>query len=643
MHKTSSVPGLKIAVHSKVIIYYSIYLYVSLRRQQYENQQKLLKLLDDVQVRRAMAPIRIPYVPGVNHAALREVAPRRFRYSPGKRHRTVSVGDGTRISRFAELLQHKGMQPLIVGEMDHPDITLRKGGFPVNQSAEEISTYVKSVRRRQLLAAEVYTEILVCVTHPNIPLLVYMIFLECNKGFCGLMVVKMWLQFNQYYDDYDIDNIGFVTDACAAGCWAGDFIMTPNKTFLNLGCGYLGLPSKTFKYFHPFLRPRQPSGRVPPPTGHFGEAAHQVRKGRSNANSDSIEWVWQTTERDGKQVLIVVSLSKIVDLARTKDANLGFSIKDIIDFNSVIDQKNDAAWHLISMPLINLLEQHHREDDPATILFLKAMNWNMVPWKVHMTNPLEIVYRVWRGWAILKMNEVYVLKRARLDCDKYLPSSQFRRTYEKMTCSATVRVLEHFLLGVQQDGLTWQDFYLSKCNGDPIEGLHGEGRQYFGNDVNFTGAGWCRILSRLQVQAEMKAWLQSYGMEFAVPRHNAKTGAHQLNLGCPQAGRESLIHLEDFQLLDASYSEFVTMVLEERSRAINDGLRDFAEYLPTAAKQLEDADLWGVFPEYDYLDWDGDIKVHLPTCLADVRTPPAAVGPNDLHVPEANLKAMREF
>ena len=196
---------------------------------------------------------------------------------------------------------------------------------------------------------------------------------------------------------------------------------------------------------------------------------------------------------------------------------------------------------------------------------------------------------------------------------------------------------------MQQDGLTWQDFYLSKCNGDPIEGLHGEGRQYFGNDVNFTGAGWCRILSRLQVQAEMKAWLQSYGMEFAVPRHNAKTGAHQLNLGCPQAGRESLIHLEDFQLLDASYSEFVTMVLEERSRAIDDGLRDFAEYLLTAAKQLEDADLWGVFPEYDYLDWDGDIKVHLPTCLADVRTPPAAVGPNDLHVPEANLKAMREF
>ena len=645
IRKTASVPGLKLAPYAKVLVYYSIYLYVSLRRQQYVNQQQLFNLLDESQVRKAMAPLRIAYVPGVNHVAIGEVAPRRYRTTPGKRHRTVSVGDGTRISRIAELLQHRGMQPLIVGEMDHPDITLRKGGFPVNQSAEEICTYIKSVRRRQLLAAEVYTEILVCITNDSIPLLVYMIFLECNKGFCGYMVVKMWLQFNLYYEQYDIDTVGVVTDACAAGCWGGDFLMTPNDTFSKLGCGYLGLPSKTFKYFHPFLRPRQSSGRVPPPMGHHGEAAHQVRKGRSNANSDSIEWVWQTRMVEGKQILIVVSLSKLTDLARTRDFRLGFSLKDIVNFNAVIDQKNDAAWHLISMPVINLLEQHHRADDPATILFLKAMNWNMVPWKVHMTNPLEIVYRVWRGWSILKMNEVYVVQHAKLDRDKYQPSSQFRKTYEMMTCSATIRVLEHYLLGVQQDSLTWQDFYLSKCNGDPIEGLHGEGRQYFGNDVNFTGAGWCRIISRLQVQAEMKALLQGYGMEFAVPRHNAKTGENELKLGCPEDGREGLLHLGDWGLLQLGddYSSFVTLVLEERSKAINDGLNDFALYLPVAAKQLEEAGLWGVFPEYEYLDWEGDSKVHLPTSLANIRTPASAVGPDDLVVPEANLKAMREF
>ena len=643
IRKTAMVPGIKLQPYPKCLVYLSIYLYVSLRRQQFENQAKLHMLLNACQVRKHIAPIKIAYVPGVSHRALEEVAPRRFRTAPGKRHRTVSVGDGTRISRIAELLQHKGMQPLIVGEMDHPDITLRKGGFPVSQSGEEISTYVKSVRRRQLLASEVHTEILVCVTASDIPLLVYMIFLECNKGFCGMMVVKLWLQFNVYYDKHDIDCVGVVTDACSAGCWAGDYIMTPNGTFTGLGCGYLGLPSKTFRYMHPFLRPRQASGRVPPPFGHHGEAAHQVRKGRTNANSDSIEWVWQTTNTDAKQLLIVVSLTKLMDLARTKDVHLGFSLKDIVQFNSVIDQKNDAAWHLISRPVIDLLEQHHRNDDPATILFLKAMNWNMVPWKNHMTNPVEIVYRVWRGWAILKMNEVYITKLAKLDKDKYLPSNQFRCTYEKMTCSATIRCLEHFLLGVQQDGLTWDDFFLSKSNADPLEGLHGEGRQYFGNDVNFSGAGWCRIISRLQVQAEMKALLQAYGMEFAVPRHNAKTGEHELNLGCPVDGREYLLKLRAAEDLPATYADFVALLLQTRESAINDGLQDFAEYLPVAKQQLEDEDLWGEFPEYDFLEYEGDDKVRLPTCLADICTPATAVGPNDLVIPEAKLKAMREF
>ena len=42
-----------------------------------------------------------------------------------------------------------------------------------------------------------------------------------------------------------------------------------------------------------------------------------------------------------------------------------------------------------------------------------------------------------------------------IDSD-HLPSSQFRETLEMMTCAATVRVLEHHLLGVP-DGLDWTD------------------------------------------------------------------------------------------------------------------------------------------------------------------------------------------
>ena len=106
----------------------------------------------------------------------------------------------------------------------------------------------------------------------------------------------------------------------------------------------------------------------------------------------------------------------------------------------------------------------------------------------------------------------------RLTVAENLPSSQFRTTYEKMTCAATNFCLQHFLLGVTQDGLDWGDdfkYSLCRANSDPLEGLHGAGREYFGNDVNFTGAGWCRIVTRLMVQAEMKTVLQSHGMEFA--------------------------------------------------------------------------------------------------------------------------------
>lgn len=637
--------GPKPADHPLPIVYYSMYLYVSLRRQQFENQQQLWKLLSAKQCRDRMKPFKICYQPGISTRPLEEVAPRRFRIAPKKRHRTVSVGDGTRISRIGELLHHAGQQPIIVGEMGHPDISLRKeGGHPVSQRAEAIVEYIQSVRRRQLLSAEVYTEILWCITAKNIPLLVYNIWLESNKGFCGFLMVKMWLRYVQLYHKYDIDCIGWVTDACGQGVWGGEYIMTPNEFFIHRGCGYLGLPSKTFRYFHIFLRPRQSSGRVPPPLGHHGEASHQARKGRSNIDSDSTEWVWQIITSNGRTVHKVVSLTKLNDLARNKSIKLGFSIKDIVNYNKVIDQKNDAAWHLISMPLISLLELEHGTDDAATVLVLKAMNWNLTPWKIPMTNPREVVYRVWRGWAILKMNEIYVSDLHKLQKDKYLPSNQFRTTYEKMTCSATVRVLEHYLLGVGQDGLTWADFHLEKCNGDPIEGLHGEGRQYFGNDVNFSGAGWCRIMTRLQVQAEMKALLQAYGMEFAVPRHNAKTWTDKIELGCPEPHREHLLLIgEDSYSPPDTYSEFVQDMMAAREEAIVDGMKDFGHSLPDAMKELVDADLWGSFPEYEYLEWEDEDKVCLPTCLQDIATPDAIIEPDDLVIPESKLKAMRDF
>lgn len=94
--------------------------------------------------------------------------------------------------------------------------------------------------------------------------------------------------------------------------------MTPNKSFTKHGCGYLGLPSRTFRFFHPFLRPRQEGGRVPPPCGHYGEKAHQFRKARSNALSDSIQSVWQTTMENGVESLKEVELVKLQDLGRPR-------------------------------------------------------------------------------------------------------------------------------------------------------------------------------------------------------------------------------------------------------------------------------------------------------------------------------------
>lgn len=186
------------------VLHYSIYQYVSVRRQQFENQKTLWELPEAQTVRREMKPFKIHYLPGISEKAVKEVAPRRYRTHPKKRHRTVSVGDGTRVSRIAELVHHAGMRAVIVGEMGHPDISKRKeGGFPVPQKAEALSYYVQSLRKRGLLAHEVYTEIFVCVT-ARLPLLVCMVWLESNIGFTGLLMVKMWLHFVVLWHQNDI-------------------------------------------------------------------------------------------------------------------------------------------------------------------------------------------------------------------------------------------------------------------------------------------------------------------------------------------------------------------------------------------------------------------------------------------------------
>ena len=222
----------------KAIVYYAIYLYVSLRRQQFENQQMMWCLPEATQVRRYMRPLKLYYEPGFNYKALNTVAPKMYHLGPGKRHRTVSCGDATRCARILELLHRQGetgkLAPTIVGEMGHPDITKRKqGGHPVSQRADDIFSYVESVRRRGLVAPEVYTELFVCVTTRDLPILVYMIWAEANKGFTGYLMVKMWLRYVTLWHKYDIDCIGVVTDACGPGVWGGSYMMTPAPWLLG--------------------------------------------------------------------------------------------------------------------------------------------------------------------------------------------------------------------------------------------------------------------------------------------------------------------------------------------------------------------------------------------------------------------------
>ena len=108
-----------------------------------------------------MKPFKIAYSLGVSEQALRRASTRykietSKKIGTSKRGRTVSAGDGTRISRIVEPLLHSGEEPVLVGEMAHPDIEKRgRQGHPISQRAEDVAFYIKSVRRRELLAHEV--------------------------------------------------------------------------------------------------------------------------------------------------------------------------------------------------------------------------------------------------------------------------------------------------------------------------------------------------------------------------------------------------------------------------------------------------------------------------------------------------------
>ena len=168
--------------------------------------------------------------------------------------------------------------------------------------------------------------------------MVYNIWLEPGCGFTAYHMLRMWLVYVEQWHRHDIDCVGVVTDACGQGVSAGVMLMTPSPNFIACGCGYLGLPVTTQKFYFPFLRPKL-RGRFPPPVGHFGEASHQVRKARSNLASHALQWIWQTKTEDGVVSNLEANLGRLEEVARKKSLGLGFSLKDVVTINSYQDQK----------------------------------------------------------------------------------------------------------------------------------------------------------------------------------------------------------------------------------------------------------------------------------------------------------------
>jgi hypothetical protein len=484
-----------------------------------------------------------------------------------------SCGDGTRESRFEG---RDGEQ--LVGHQMHPDCArwiLQE--IMVPRTVQTLKKIVYLIRKLNLLGAEVYTEQFRCVSDGSIQRLTYATYPEASKGKSGYWLYKYWFTILLLLDGVALCLVFFVTDHCSVGVSAGKMFNTPSAELLALGCSYLGLPLDDYKYYACYCRPAVRANThgigfsgygfavpylVLPPSMYCPDVRHWFRLVRNNLNG--LGFLVFFCEKQGTvQGSQVASMHSLLTLSRERNS-YGVPLKDICTINSYADFKDDAALELVSAKVIALLPDH----DKATRLALEAAHHiAKVYTELKFCNPDKMVEYAWRAAGIWQLQARYVRHVSKIprpsDC---LPSNQFETSVEMWACVATNHVLL-FFRHCEQLKLSWTQAVLHCLNSDQLEGTHGAGRTAMGNEVNFTFARWCQILSALAEDAECEADLRARGVEFSAPKHKKKVAQGKINLGTLPCNVGDELGISNY-CMPETYHEFVEDMIAARERGL---------------------------------------------------------------------------
>ena len=592
---------------------------------------------------------KVQFHQGINRRIIKDVAPSRYN-KKSKVNWLTNLGDGTRALRAVE-----AMPPWMVGNVYPPDISCwpTEPGIPIPFGYEDTVTVIRSIADSDNLCHELDIEAFRCITDVDIPILVHTFFPEPHSGFSGFFHFKMWIFFVSVWFESGLVVAAFNTDSCSTGIAASKILMTPSKQLIDdFGITYLGLPDPSYKYFSMYCQPYNPSlGFVPPPIDWLGEIAHHIRnfrKNLKNANKTLVFYSEQDISLEGTvEAGMWASMRYLQRLAEERSDLRHFGLKDMVTINSWFDQRNSAAEKLISLKVIQMLAREAPEDT-VTPMTMMSLYFFAEPFlNPQFTHPLKIVSYVWRGLAVWEQQEIYVVKclKARTKGNKNLhcPSYQFAETFRLMAHGVTNYVLK-FHYHREDSGLKWEDdFRLTECNSNPLEGTNSELR--VGGTVKKAGGTSITVrdamvtMSRVQQVFDRKPVLAEAGLQLGAAKQLVKESQRK-TLGLFE-DNENEIKLGPHNISDIaeSYDDFVQQVSAARRCGMEAGLSDYSRACPNVQEQC--GEFWGEFldkavkrPQGMQLASGHISKLKVPEQCMDV---------SKLKLPKSVMKQMRDF
>ena len=451
-------------------------------RRTYDTIHDIAKLDDYDHTRATRRLDELQFHCGYNRHIVEQEAAQRYDIGP-RGQWVISMGDGTRLLRMVE-----EVGGLLVGHEYPADISLwpEAPGLPIPIEYEDVVKVVKAIRNASALSHEVHKEVFRPLFSAFTPMLVHTIYPKPSKGFSGILHAKMWMWLIGQFHKAKVNVVGWASDFCATGITAGRVFSVPSAALLGMGFKYLGLPDEDYHYFAVYAEPLQEivihgitHKYLPPPKIFFGDISHHVRNFRRNMANDKIRLIFWT-EKD-------VALEGIVEgwkgatffylrkMATNGRQFRGFGLSDMVNINSWFDQRNDAAFNLITLKTIALLEKEEK-NDVFTAMAMRSMFFFAEPFRnPQFINPLKIVEYVWRAVAVWEYQVVYVSKVAKIGRKLFAPSYQFLEGLRLMAAAATNFVLA-FHRHREDTHRPWSDLGLARANNDGIEGLHSEER-----------------------------------------------------------------------------------------------------------------------------------------------------------------------